>query len=67
MSFKDVFKNLQWDEIGIHINGEYLNNLKIADNSPVESRNFSQDDRRTQQSIELVLKMNMKTIVMLSN
>ena len=34
--FEEVFKNLEWEEAGIQINGEYLNNLKFADDSSNE-------------------------------
>ena len=28
---EEVFKNLEWEETGIEINGEYINNIRLAD------------------------------------
>ena len=30
-ALEEVFQNLNWDEVGIKINGEYLNHLRFAD------------------------------------
>lgn len=32
LPFEGVFKQLDWDRMGININGTYLNHLRFADN-----------------------------------
>lgn len=34
-----IFKNLEWDQMGININGEYLNHLRFADDIVILSNN----------------------------
>ena len=69
---EDIFRNLDWDNKGININGEHLNNLRFADDIVL----FSETGEELQQmmedinreSLKVGLKMNRKkTKIMFNN
>ncbi|KAJ2937651.1 hypothetical protein O0L34_g19326 [Tuta absoluta] len=68
-AMEDAFKLLEWEELGININGEYITHLRFADDIVVMAESFEdlskmlQDLNRVSQQVGL--KMNMdKTKVM---
>ena len=64
-----VFQNLNWDEVGIKINGEYLNHLRFADDIILFASNAEELQTRMEElsneSSRIEVKMNLnKTKVM---
>lgn len=65
MAFLDVFKKLEWDNVGIIIDDEYLNNIKFAGEAKQNRRMIEELNR---ESLEVGLKINVKkTKVMFEN
>ena len=66
---EEVFKNLEWENVGIKIDGEYLNNLRFADDIVLMSESGEELQMMlgdlNRESRKIGLKMNMgKTKVM---
>ncbi len=61
---EEIFKKLEWDDMGLKVDGEYLNNLTFADdivllsNSGEDLEKMISDLHR--ESLKVGLKMNMK-------
>ncbi len=51
---KEVFKNLEWEDIGVKNDGEHLNNLRFANDIVLLSESEDKESRK------VGLKMNMK-------
>jgi hypothetical protein len=70
-SLEEVFRNLGWEEKGIKINGEWLNNLRFADDTVLiaQSREDLQAmlDEFEEKSREAGLEINVEKTVLLSN
>ena len=41
-TLEGIFQNLDWEEIGIKVNGEHLNNLKFADDVVLIGKNIGE-------------------------
>ncbi|KAK8757884.1 hypothetical protein V5799_004487 [Amblyomma americanum] len=69
---QEVFRGLNWEELGIRINGEYLNNLRFADDIALLSHSGGElqimINELDRQSRSMGLKINMqKTKVMFNS
>ena len=70
-TLEDIFRNLEWDNKGINVNGEYLSNLRFADDIVL----FSDSGEELQQmmaelnreSLKVGLKMNRKKTKVMFN
>ncbi len=68
---EEIFKKLEWDDMGLKIDGEYLNNLRFADdivlltNSGEDLEKMISDLHRN--SLKVGLKMNMKKTKIMYN
>ena len=69
---EEIFKKLEWENIGMKVDGEYLNNLRFADDivllSDCEGELQRMIEELHRESLKVGLKMNMKkTKVMFNN
>ncbi|XP_068231875.1 uncharacterized protein [Palaemon carinicauda] len=67
------FKNSDWENVGIYINGEYLDNMKFTDDivpfseSRVELQKMIEDFNREQSNVGLKMIMNKPKIIFNEN
>ncbi len=62
---EEVFKNLNWEEKGIKVNGKYLNNLRFAENlcHPTSKNFMIKDFDREGEKAGLKININ-KSVIM---
>lgn len=70
-ALEEIFRNLKWEERGIKIEAEKLNNLRFADNVVVVAENFEELElmlkELTQKSREASSEINFKKTKILTN
>src|SRR6202012_1936086 len=70
-SLESVFKKLEWNEMGININGNFLNHLRFADDTILIAADRDQlqtmMNQLHQESSEIGLKMNLSKTKVMTN
>src|ERR1700744_2591076 len=70
-SLESLFKKLDWNEMGININGKFLNHLRFADDIILIAANLDQlqtmMNQLHQESSKISLKMNLSKTKVMTN
>jgi hypothetical protein len=68
---EEIFRSIEWEESGVDINGERLNNLRFADNIILITNDFTQLEKMLSELIEkgeeAGLEINLSKTVLISN